>query len=242
MILAIAIFAIVAAVAASAATVDVQVHGKPEVSLAAAPGAGDLCPFCVNAMGQILNELIQIVLQGGVIGSCGELCSKLPVPGIAKTACNLLCDYVGIETFVKLLQREDPDPIYFCQLLDACGFTNGGKADIFLTQSVPKSGAQGTTFDIEAEWRVTKATGPGGLNIAVVPQGGFPITGGSFIDGQQPGVYGAKFSLKTKPSEQEPFNPGVYQVEVALCEGDCTTKHPHGGIYSVNRTSFTITQ
>lgn len=201
---------------------------------------GDLCPFCVKTMDQVLNELVEIILNGGVLGSCSALCSRLG--GLEATACNLLCDYVGIETFVKVLSYEDPDPIYVCQLLEVCSHTNGGKADMFFCDVTPKSGRQGTTFTVEAEWRVTAPTGPGGINIVVIPQGGFPISGGSFVDGQQPGTYGVKFDLKTKPSEQEPFNPGVYRVEVALCEGDCTTKHPWGGVYTQNATSFTITQ
>jgi hypothetical protein len=192
-------------------------------------------------MGQIMNELIEIILNGGVLGSCGALCGKLP-NSIEQTACNLLCDYVGIETFVKVLSYEDPDPIYICQLLDICGHTNGGKANMTSVTTAPTSGRQGTTFDISAIWVVSKETGPGGLNIVCIPQGGMPISGGSFVDGQKPGTYDARFSLKTQPSEQEPFNAGLYRVEVALCEGDCTTRHPWGGVYAEGTSQFTITQ
>lgn len=192
-------------------------------------------------MGQIMDQLIQIILNGGVLGSCSALCGQLSNE-IEATACNLLCDYVGIETFVKVLQYEDPDPIYVCQLIDICGHVNGGKANMTSVTVAPASGPQGTTFAIRAAWSVTSPTGPGGLNIVVIPQGGMPISGGSFIEGQAVGNYDAQFTLKATPSEQEPFSPGAYQVQIALCEGDCSTKHPWGGVYAEGQTRFTITQ
>jgi hypothetical protein len=42
--------------------------------------------------------------EGGVIGSCGELCGYLNNE-IEATVCDLICDYVGVEEFVNLIQE-----------------------------------------------------------------------------------------------------------------------------------------
>ena len=34
---------------------------------------------------------------------------------IEDTVCDLLCDYVGITEFIKIIQEADPDPVYICQ-------------------------------------------------------------------------------------------------------------------------------
>ena len=65
-------------------------------------------------MDNAIDTILQIILNGGVIGSCGALCSQLP-DQIEQAACSLICDYVGIEAFIDLINYEDPDPIYICQ-------------------------------------------------------------------------------------------------------------------------------
>jgi hypothetical protein len=191
----------------------------------------DMCPFCVSAMGQIMNQLINILLNVGVLGSCGDLCKLLPNQYEA-IACDLLCDYVGLEGFIDALQYEDPDPIFVCQLIDICPHVEGGKANFTYIAVEPKTGKQGQTFTINMEWDVIKETGPGGLNLVVLPPAGFPLSGGNFIQGEKPGHYKASFNLQTQPQEMDPFLPGKYQVQGALCEGDCTTEHKWGGVYA----------
>jgi hypothetical protein len=39
-----------------------------------------------------------------VIGGCADLCGYLPNQ-VEQAACDLICDYFGIEGFMKLLQR-----------------------------------------------------------------------------------------------------------------------------------------
>lgn len=55
-------------------------------------------------MDQTINILLNVILNGGVIGSCGKLCSYLPNQ-VEVTVCNLLCSYVGIKEFIKLVRR-----------------------------------------------------------------------------------------------------------------------------------------
>jgi len=203
-------------------------------------GKIDFCNVCVQIMGQIINELLNIILNIGVIGGCGDLCSKLPNKYEAD-ACDLICDYVGVEEFVKLIEYEDPDPFYFCDEAKICPVTNNGSAIANGAWVAPQSGPAGTTFNIGFNYTVTSKTSTGGPNVVVVPPAGMPIGGSEFDEGQDPGTYIVTFSLKTTPSEQEPFSPGEYDVEAALCAGDCSGRHKYSGVYCNATTSFTIT-
>lgn len=49
-------------------------------------------------------------LDAGVIGGCGELCQLLEQAvkvnsSLVEVVCDLLCDYVGIEAFIKLVDK-----------------------------------------------------------------------------------------------------------------------------------------
>ena len=90
-------------------------------------------------------------------------------------------------------------------------------------------------------YTVGAPTGPGFLTIVVIPPDtGAPLSDSEFVEGQAKGEYQISWQLQTTPNEQEPFSNGVYQAYVAVCEGDCTTKHPYGGIYAEGQTKFTI--
>jgi hypothetical protein len=81
----------------------------------------DVCPFCVDLMGQTLNQLLNIILNVGVLGTCSELCNYLSDYGqVAVVGCNLLCDYVGVKYFIKLVDLAELDPIWMCDELRAC--------------------------------------------------------------------------------------------------------------------------
>jgi len=200
----------------------------------------DLCPFCVNFLGQVFDNLINAILNAGVLGTCGAVCSQLPNQ-LEQVACDLLCDYVGIEAFIDLVNYEDPDPIYVCQYWDVCNHTEGGQVTIHRTFVTPPKGPAGTTFVMSLQYTVVKATSVGGIEVAVYPPDSFPFGGGAFVEGQAPGNYEVDFELQAVPSEQEPLNPGVYQVFWAICAGDCSTSHPWGGVYAESNTTFSIT-
>lgn len=47
-------------------------------------------------------------LDAGVVGTCGEVCQMLEKKTGSEAAgvvCNLLCDYVGIKEFIKLIEE-----------------------------------------------------------------------------------------------------------------------------------------
>merc|ERR1712072_157208 len=57
-----------------------------------------LCNPCIQLGEQGLNILLNEILNAGVIGGCGKLCSGLKQK-TEKTACGIVCDVVGIKAF-----------------------------------------------------------------------------------------------------------------------------------------------
>jgi len=203
-------------------------------------GKVDFCDFCVEMMGEIINELLNIILNIGVIGTCADLCNYLP-DKIEKAGCDLICDYIGIEEFIKLVTDADPDPIWICEEGGICPHNDNGSAIANSAFVAPQSGPAGTPFEISFNYTVTSYTSSGGPNLVVIPPVGLPLAGGEFYPGQAPGTYIVTFKLDSTPSEQEPFSPGNYQVEADLCAGDCTGRHKWSGVYCNATTTFTIT-
>jgi len=199
----------------------------------------DMCPYCYDFMTDAINDLLQYILNGGVLGSCQAICSYLPNQ-IEQGICNLLCDYVGIEGFIKAINITDPDPIYVCQEIDLCPIVEGGEVTITSASVDPKKGAIGDTFTIQFTYTVKSPTGPGYIVANINCPDGGQVGGGVFSEGQPNGVYPIAFQVQAEPSEQESWENGNYQVVVAVCEGDCSTVHPYGGIYAQATTSFSI--
>lgn len=71
-------------------------------------GEGALCSLCDQFVSQGINQLLNIVLNAGVIGSCSELCSlafKDAKSSLLPTVCNLACDAVGVYGFINLINK-----------------------------------------------------------------------------------------------------------------------------------------
>jgi len=235
-------FALVVTVAVFSQTVFATTTATEVSQLTPHKGSNAFCEFCIEAMDQIMQQLINIIANGGVIGSCGALCSLLPNQ-IEQTACNLICDAVGIDALIHFLQYEDPSPIYFCEFFKICPEITGA-ATINAVQCIPASIKEGDTVVLEMQYTVINATGVGMIVFSVQPPG----SGESFGSGQlwmpqQPGPPTlVQLQLETTPTEQESFGPGTYQVTWGLCSGDCTNKHPFSGVYATASTTFSITK
>jgi len=199
----------------------------------------DLCPLCVTFISNSINDLIQIILNAGVLGSCSELCGLLPNQ-IEATICNLLCDYVGIEAFIDLINDADPDPIWICEEIDVCPVNDNAAANITSWTIQPSTGRRGTTFQLSLDYTVTDAIGTGEIALLIVDPEGNGLGDGQLVDSQNPGQYSVTFSLKATPSEQESFPPGVYQTEVAICEGTCGSTHSNSFTLATAFANFTI--
>eukprot|EP01130_Rhizamoeba_saxonica_P002328 TRINITY_DN12154_c0_g1_i1.p1 TRINITY_DN12154_c0_g1~~TRINITY_DN12154_c0_g1_i1.p1 ORF type:complete len:235 (+),score=62.95 TRINITY_DN12154_c0_g1_i1:51-755(+) len=205
-------------------------------------GGATECKLCISFVSQSISDLLQIIVNGGILGTCGALCSQLP-NSLEQTVCNLMCDYVGIEGFIKLLDEVDPDPIYICEEITVCPINDKAAGNVSSVAVNPESGHQGATFDILVMYEVIKTIGTGQLVIDITPpQGsGEPFGAAELLIQAAPGRYGVKLELEAKPSQQQPFSPGTYNIQVGLCEGTCGSKHPHTHLLGMGTGSFQIT-
>jgi hypothetical protein len=83
----------------------------------------DLCPTCINVAEESINILLNLILDTGIIGTCETLCAALAQKTgkeIIGVICNIACDVVGIEEFIKLIENADLDPIYYCEIAKFC--------------------------------------------------------------------------------------------------------------------------
>lgn len=82
----------------------------------------DLCPECIQESVTIINILLNLILDEGIIQSCTALCGALAnkTDVIVGDLCDVACEALGIDEFVKALVKADLDPIYYCELIDLC--------------------------------------------------------------------------------------------------------------------------
>merc|ERR1711916_408776 len=106
----------------------------------------------------------------------------------------------------------------------------------------PQSGPVGTTFDMTYTFTVINQTGAGEIAFGVNPPSGFPFGGGQLETGIAPGTYDVKLQVQAQPNEMEPFSPGKYPTEVAVCNGICGATHPYTATLCEDQVTFTITQ
>lgn len=202
------------------------------------------CGVCNNFISNGIKQLLNVILQSGIIGGCSELCTKaFPTQKTEENICNMLCDAVGVYSFINLIQRYsgDLDSIYFCELVKACPVHDGGSARLDKITVSPSIGPIGTTFNIDATFTVFNETSTGELVISVKPPKSDPFGDGILDTGFTPGQYSIKFSIQTQPSEQESFENGNYIVELFGCDGECGSKLPHSATLFNGLTNFTIT-
>jgi len=199
------------------------------------------CSACVQLMDQGLNILLNEILSGGVIASCGALCGKIPEKALALT-CDVVCGYVGIKEFIRILNKTDPDPIYYCQELKTCPIVVGGAVKITNMTAHPISGPVGTKFEIAIDFTVINATSTGMIITEIAIPDNEPLEDDELSTGLPPNQYNSKFALNTADNKNNDWYPGTYKINFAICAGDCTTAHPNGGIYDQASTTFVITQ
>ncbi|XP_067942305.1 countin-3-like [Watersipora subatra] len=235
--------------AAEAGTVDSITNQKRWQGVEA-----NFCPTCVSFSEQAINELLNIILNAGVVGGCSEVCSLLadktgsqPLGQI----CSFLCDIVGVEVFSNLIQKADLDPIYFCELLNICPAMDGGDAMIATIGTSPMKGPAGTTFNVNVMIDTVNGTGTGEMDVDVETLDGVPLGSSFLLEAQAAGShYNAKVQINATPDPScdpmsqpcENWLPGNYTVTVAVCNGECNSKHPHSQVYDEKKTMFTITE
>jgi len=218
----------------------------------AEPVAPNLCPLCVQFTGQAINQLLNLILNGAVVGSCGALCGALAQKTGSQALgeiCNLLCDIEGVEEFIKLVQKADLDPIYFCELLKTCPIFDGGDATIDKITVDPAVGPKGKKV-ITVSYTTKNGTGTGELGISVETVDRIPL-GQRFLQEPLPaGSYNKTLELTAEedpncdPTQQpcEKWLPGNYTVVAEICNGECGSQHPHSEVYDKGTGMFEITE
>jgi hypothetical protein len=213
----------------------------------------DLCPTCINVAEESINILLNLILDTGIIGSCGTLCTALAQKTgseLLGTICDLVCDFVGIEEFIKLLDKADLDPIWYCEIAKLCPTNDHGDAKISQFSILPATGRKGTTFAIGFSYVSLNGTGTGELDIDIHCPDRLPVGASFLLEAKKAGTYTEKITIKAEPDPQcdptqepcEEWLPGIYNVTVQICNGECGSKHPHSAIYDTAKGSFTLTQ
>ena len=83
----------------------------------------DWCPECINGFGDLIDGVLNVILQVGVLNSCGDLCDLVANKtdsDFIGFLCMVGCDVFGIKEFIKLIEGADLDPIYYCEVINLC--------------------------------------------------------------------------------------------------------------------------
>jgi hypothetical protein len=94
----------------------------------------DICPECIDVARESIQVLLDLILDTGILGSCQTLCQALAQKTgsqLAGVVCDFVCSAVGIIEFIKLIDKADLDPIWYCEIAKLCP----GKKDPFLSSN-----------------------------------------------------------------------------------------------------------
>ncbi|KAJ3428586.1 hypothetical protein M0812_23913 [Anaeramoeba flamelloides] len=200
-----------------------------------------LCSPCVELMNESLSDLLNIILNGGVIGGCGKLCGLIPASKTVQEICSVVCDLVGVDVFINLIKKADLDSIWMCEKVTVCSHAMGTGKILTINVS-PESGPAGTKFEVEVVFQVETEIGTGELDIEIVGGANMPVGDGELLVDTEPGEYGIKFSFTATPSEDDPWDPATYEVGMALCDGECGSKHEWSKVLGEKKGTFKITE
>eukprot|EP01128_Nolandella_sp_AFSM9_P008501 TRINITY_DN5211_c0_g1_i1.p1 TRINITY_DN5211_c0_g1~~TRINITY_DN5211_c0_g1_i1.p1 ORF type:complete len:244 (-),score=48.45 TRINITY_DN5211_c0_g1_i1:138-821(-) len=211
------------------------------LSCARAEEAALICDTCLSLMDNALNDLLSIIEKVGVSGSCEKVCELLPNQ-YEMEACFVICEYFGITEFQKILGELNPSPVSICMALTACPFNPALGGHFSSVVVSPTKGPQGATFNIEATYILNATSGTANTVLEISPPAGSPLGESKIIIGQAAGPAKIAASVQTMPQQGQTFPPGVYQVIVAVCEGQCGGTHHNEYTVAQGKSSFTITE
>merc|ERR1712048_1154038 len=174
----------------------------------------NLCNPCFQIGGQGINQLLNIILNEGVVGGCGSLCAAaIPAGGAAAVGCELVCSAVGVKAFIAAISKVDLDPIYLCEVLHACpAAPDDAYLELLQVAAAPDPVTKGDTVKMAIQVNVTNATGVGEFRLNVDgPGSACPIGQGFFLEtGIPAGVQMLEVSLPIKDSQDSQGMPATF--------------------------------
>ncbi|CAF1258451.1 unnamed protein product, partial [Didymodactylos carnosus] len=167
--------------------------GQPKVGL-------DVCPECIEESVEMINILLNLILDEGIIESCNALCGALAnITGsvIIGEFCTVVCDAAGIDEFIKIIIKVDLDPIWYCEIIDLCPINDHGDAKFTNFGVTPKSAPDGSKFVIDCSFISINGTGTGTINIEIVDPKNRSSGDLFWFEARKPGIYPEKIGLQT---------------------------------------------
>eukprot|EP01116_Phalansterium_solitarium_P021107 TRINITY_DN6450_c0_g1_i1.p2 TRINITY_DN6450_c0_g1~~TRINITY_DN6450_c0_g1_i1.p2 ORF type:complete len:253 (-),score=95.12 TRINITY_DN6450_c0_g1_i1:89-847(-) len=204
------------------------------------------CPQCINLMIGALDAFVNAIGNGGILGGCSQLCGYVPLQS-EYYVCQALCDAVGIEELIRVLNSTDPDPIYACEEIKVCPISDTAAAKITDVVVDPITAPFGATFWVNMSFTILNTTGTAIVQIWTIPphsDGKSDISETGFLVETPPGDYRVSFEYATKGDSSQ-FWPGVYNSTLFLCEGYCASAGIHKHQYMLDQRQnvlFTITK
>lgn len=227
----------------------------PRASFGLASPDVKLCSPCFNIGSQGINQLLNYILNAGVVGGCSSLCAAaLPAGGLPAAGCELVCTAVGAKAFIAAVSKVDLDPIYLCEVLKACpAAPDDAYLELIQAAAAPDPVIKGDTVKMAIQMNVTNATGVGEFRINIDgPGSACPIGQGFFLEtGIPAGMQMVEVSLPIQDGQDQQgfpktFDGGKYNFTFHVCQGECASKHPHSkdfgtmtGYFHVNTTKPT---
>jgi len=133
---------------------------------------------------------------------CVQLWPKKTGSALIGTICDLVCDVFGIEEFIKILDKADIDPIWYCEIAKMCPINDHGDAKITTFSILPASGPQGTTFAIGFSFVSKNGTGTGELDVDIHCPDHMPVGGSFLLESKPAGTYSERITIKAEPDPQ----------------------------------------
>ncbi|CAF1143431.1 unnamed protein product [Rotaria sordida] len=213
----------------------------------------NLCSTCFASGDDSLDILLNLILNGSTISTCGTLCQSLAEKTKSQllgTFCDSACDAVGIEKFITLIKHADLDDIWYCELAKICPIKDDGDAKITTFSISPTTGPKKTSFYITVIYVSKNGIGTSGFAIDIYTLDHIILSGRYLLKAATAGTYSERLVVTSDPDPQcdplqeecEKWLPGIYNVTVQICNGECGSKNPHSSIYDTAKGSFQVTK
>ncbi|CAF2762669.1 unnamed protein product [Rotaria sp. Silwood2] len=211
--------------------------------------ANDLCRDCVDTFDTLIYLILDGIIEVGIINTCDDICDYVTAKSgspVLYAICAVGCDALGVNEFIKIAKEVDLDPIYFCESLKICPINDNGDAKFKSFSILPSHAPVYSTFVIDFAYESVNGTGTGQLVINIQTLDFIEITTTFLIESLKPGRYAERITVDASPDptcdpgteECEQWYPGVYNVTVMVCNGECGSHHPH----NLTNLEFTATE